>query len=95
MNNIINSQMTNTDNIIAAKSIGSASGKNPGFIEAPQFLPKYSISEKLAEQDTFRKTIIQSNYQAKQRKNSIKKFLTVAGISVITAIGYAICKKTV
>ena len=56
MTNNINSPNTNNTNILAAKKLESTNTQKraPIYIPAPQVLPKYSITQKMEEADTFK-----------------------------------------
>lgn len=85
MFNNINAQKIDNSNIIAAKKLGTKADTNRsiGVIQAPDYLPKYSITQKMEEADQFRKNVINSNYIAKQRKNNRKKILTVLSATLL------------
>lgn len=86
----INSQFSNNINDITAQNstINFAAKANSRYVEAPQQLPRFSLTQSLNDKDEFRKNVIRTNYQTKERKNSFKKFLTIALIGTLTAIGY-------
>jgi len=90
MTNTINSQNQNIDNILAARKLSKKdqSKRAAIYVEAPQYLPKYSITQKMEEQDTFRKAVLDKNYKQNYKKNGFKKFLTVVAAVGATIIGY-------
>lgn len=90
MSNNINSQLANNTNNLAVKTqdMSFAAKVKSRYVEAPQSLPKFSITQSLNERDEFRKNVIQTNYKTKQRKNSFTKFLTIAIVGLATAFSY-------
>lgn len=90
MPNNINSQIINNTNNIAFQNsdMSFAAKAISRYVEAPQQLPKFSITQSLNERDEFRKNVIQTNYKTKQRKNSFQKFITVAIVGIVAALGY-------
>ncbi len=91
-----NSPNPNNTNILAAKKIESKAGEKriPIYIPAPQALPKYSITQKMEEEDTFRKTVLNTNYKNKEQKKGLKRILTIAAMTLAGFIGYKYCKKS-
>ena len=85
----INSQMVSNNNVLQPNfaSTNFSAKEISRFVEAPEYLPKFSITQSLNERDEFRKNVIKTNYQAKERKK-ISKLLTFALIGVATALGY-------
>ncbi len=83
MSNLLITQNANTDNQIAASKIGSNTQKGR-YIEAPQYLPKYSIDKVLREKDEFRRNITQQqNEKLYKKKNN---FLLKLGV-ILAAVG--------
>ena len=83
MSNLLITQKTNTDNKIAASKIGSSTQKSRD-VEAPQYLPKYSIDKVLREKDEFRRNITQQqNEKLYKKKNN---FLLKLGV-IFAAVG--------
>ena len=72
MSTNINSQITNNTNLLGAQSSNmSFSAKDINrYIEAPQYLPKFSITQSLNERDEFRQNVIRTNYKNKQNKTN-------------------------
>lgn len=95
MFNNINAQNINNNNILAAKKINSkADGRHSvGVIPAPDYLPKYSITQKMEEADQFRKNVIYSNYKTKQKKKNLKKTLAVLALTIAGMFAFKKCKK--
>lgn len=95
MLNNINTQNTNNNNILAAKKINSKADikRSVGVIPAPDYLPKYSITQKMEETDQFRKNVIYSNYKEKQKKKNFKKALKVLAVTVAGMLVFRECKK--
>ncbi len=91
-----NSPNLNNTNILAAKNLETkAENKRmPIYVEAPQSLPKYSITQKMEEADSFRKNVINTNYKKKERKKGIKRFLTIAAMTLAGFVGYKYFKKS-
>lgn len=96
MTNNINSPNTNNTNILAAKKLEATNTpkRAPIYIPAPQTLPKYSITQKMEEADTFKKTVLNTNYKKRERKKTLKRLLTIAAMTVAGFIGYKYCKKS-
>ena len=85
----INSQMVSNNNVLQSNIAGTnfSAKEISRFVEAPEYLPKFSITQSLNERDEFRKNVIKTNYQTKERKK-ISKLLTFALIGIATAFGY-------
>ena len=94
MLNIINTQNLNNDNTIAARKISSSKTRRAVILEAPQYVPKYSISKRMEEQDLFRKTAIQSSQQRAAIKNGRKRFFKGLLLIASAIIGIILCKKS-
>ncbi len=91
MSNLLNTQNINVTAPAAAKSITGNSGtkRSIGPVEAPQQLPKYSISKALQEKDEFRQNVLYTNYQS-QKKTSI---LPKAAVILAAICGFFMLKK--
>lgn len=94
MLNIINTQIPNNDNTIAARKISSSEGRRAVILEAPQYVPKYSITKRMEEQDLFRNTAIQASRQKVERNNGLKRFFKGLLLISSTIIGIILCKKS-
>lgn len=97
MSNIINnSPNLNNTNILAAKKLDAKAAikRTPIYIEAPQSLPTYSITDELNKEDEFRRNVLNSNYKAKERKKGIKRFLIIAAMAIAGFAGYKYIKKS-
>lgn len=95
-NTITNSPNSHNTNILAAKKLQgkAATKRTPIYIEAPQSLPTYSITEELNKADEFRRNVLNSNYKAKERKKGIKRFLIVAAMAIAGFVGFKYIKKS-
>lgn len=95
MINNINSTNIGNDNILAAKKIKTKgdSKHSVGVISAPDYLPKYSITQKMNEADQFRKNVLYTNYKTRQKKKNQKKLLAVLAASVAGLFTLKMCKK--
>lgn len=94
MLNNINTQIPNSDNTIAARKISSSDKRRTIVLEAPQYIPKYSITKKMEEQDAFRRSVLQDSFQREENKNSRKKFFKVLALAIGTVVGIILCKKS-
>lgn len=88
MSNNINSPIYQTNNTIAAKKLNKNSDSR--LISSPSSLPKFSISEKLKENDEFRQSVLYDSYiQNKKQQNKklvpiLKYVLAMAFVLFIT-----------
>lgn len=94
MLNIINTQIPNNDNTIAARKISSSESRRAVILEAPQYVPKYSITKRMEEQDLFRNTAIQASLQKTERKKGQKSFFKGLLLTISVIIGIILCKKS-
>ena len=90
MSTNINSQLTNNTNVLNTQNNNTsfAAKAISRYVEAPQHLPKFSITQSLNERDEFRQNVIKTNYQTNKRKKSFGKFLTTIIVGVAVALGY-------
>lgn len=89
---INNINLQNPNNIIAARKLNSGSNGNR-VIAAPDYIPKYSITQKMNEADEFRKNVLYTNYQKTQKKKNTKKFFIVLAAALSGAFLFSQCKK--
>ncbi len=77
-----NTQYTANNNILAAKKISYGNSKT-GFVEAPQYLPKYSVTKDFMDKQNFRNSVVHNRYN-----NTNGKFFKIlfASIAVSSAI---------
>ena len=94
MLNIINTQIPNNDNIIAARKISSSTNRRAVILDAPQYVPEYSITKRMEEQDLFRNTAIQASIIKTENKNTRKRVLKGLLLTASTIIGIILCKKS-
>lgn len=98
MTNITNLQLNNNNNVISAKKISNNASdqkRNIGVLEAPDYIPKYSIHKTLQEKDEFRKSLLYQNYSNTQKSKKRKSLLIKLGIIASAIAGYFILKRKV
>lgn len=81
MSNIINSQNIQINNTVSSGRKNTATN----YTEAPQSLPKYSISDVLREQDEFRHSVLQSQNLSKSdgHLNILAPIIAITGLIVL------------
>jgi len=94
MLNNINAQIINNDNAIAARKLSSNKERRAVILETPQYVPEYSITKRMEEQDTFRQNVLYSNYKQTQSQKRKKTFLTTLALAATAIIGIIFCKKS-
>lgn len=91
MTNIIHSQSMNNNNNTALRNnlySTSFSKGSQGFVEAPEYYPRYSLGKELNKKDEFRKEIRQTNYLNNMKVQKRKSFLSKMAIVLSIAASY-------
>ncbi len=91
MTNNISSTLLNQNNTIPARKLKSS--QNSKFVQAPNYLPKYSVNDELNKQAEIRKFTDQYRFASAKKKKKTKKFLTFLVTLIPLAAGFLLYKE--